>query len=116
MSATSLPEEGVLRLGPVRLPAGKQIRAGYGSGGPIAWATLQEVPGAGRVWAALSRAHSQTGLVPFLLSGLDGSTRRPWDEEEFDDPVDIAGLDHIDAADLLRQWWDGQWAPEEDGE
>jgi hypothetical protein len=104
ISATSLPEEGALQLGPVRLPAGKQIRAGCGSGGPIAWATLQEVPGAGRVWAALSRAHSQTGLVPFLLSGLDGSTQRPWDEEEFDDPVDIAGLDHIDAADLLREW------------
>jgi Domain of unknown function (DUF4253) len=108
MSATSLPEEGALQLGPVRLPAGKQIHAGCGSGRPIAWATLEEVPGAGRVWAAQSRAHSQTGLMPFLLSGLDGSTQRPWDEEEFDDPVDIAGLDHIDAADLLREWWDDQ--------
>jgi hypothetical protein len=116
MSTTNLPEEGALRLGRVRLPAGKRIRAGDGSRRPIAWATLQEVPDAGRVWAALSRAHPQTGLVPFLLSGLDGSTRRPWDEEEFGDPVDVAGLDHIDAADLLRQWWDGQWVAEEDGE
>jgi hypothetical protein len=35
-----------LRLGPVSLPAGRRVNAGYASGEPVAWATLSEVPGA----------------------------------------------------------------------
>ncbi len=74
MASNSLPPDGELRIGPVMLPAGRQIHAGYGSGGPVAWATTEPVPDAGRVWAALSAAHPDTGLVPFLLSGLDFSS------------------------------------------
>jgi len=50
---------------------------------PVAWVTRQAVPGAGRVWAALSYARQETGLVPFLLGGLPGEPARPWDTEEF---------------------------------
>src|SRR5260370_38953884 len=78
MATGMLPADGELRLGPVALPAGRQI-ASILSGDPVAWATIQDVPDAGRVWAALCDARQQTGLVPFLLAGLDGATTRPWD-------------------------------------
>jgi Domain of unknown function (DUF4253) len=116
MAMSGLPADGELELGPVRLPAGKRVGAGYGSGGPVAWITLDKVPQAGRVWAALSRAHLETGLVPFLASGLDKTTERPWDQEEFDDPADVTGLGDMDAAVLLQEWWDGSTSEAEEGE
>lgn len=98
MAGGMLPPDGELRLGPVTLPAGRRITSAL-SGDPVAWATVQDVPDAGRLWADLSAAHSQTGLVPFLLA-------RPWESGEFDDPADVTQLDHMDAASLLAQWWD----------
>ena len=71
---------------------------------------------AGRVWAALSAAHQQTGLVPFLLEGLYGDTNRPWDQEEFDHPADPAELGHLDAATVLTQMWDGEMPSAEEDE
>lgn len=65
------------------------------------------MPDAGRVWAALSQAHAQSGLVPFLLDGLADGTERPWDKQEFRDPDDTTGLEHLDAAALLRERWQG---------
>ena len=67
--------------------------------------TSEPVPGAGRVWAALSDVHAQSGLAPFLLSGIAGGTGRPWDSQEFRDPEDVTGLDHLEAAELLREDW-----------
>ena len=116
MAMSRLPGDGELELGPVRLPAGKRVRAGYGSGEPVAWITLDKVPEAGRVWAALSRAHLETGLIPFLASGLDKSTERPWNQEEFTDPADVTGLGDMDAAVLLQEWWDGSTSEAEEGE
>ncbi len=107
MATGMLPADGELRLGPVALPAGRQI-ASILSGDPVAWATIQDVPDAGRVWAALCDARQQTGLVPFLLAGLDATTTRPWDSGEFEPPADTAELDHIDAADVLKERWDGE--------
>lgn len=106
MAITGLPEDGEVRLGPVTLPAGKQIRACDGSGEPVAWATLHPLPDAGAVWAALSDAHEETGLVPILLSGLDGTPERPWDAEEFDDPADVTQLERMDPASVLKGMWD----------
>jgi hypothetical protein len=78
MTGADVPEDGELHIGSVRLPAGRRIRARHGSGGPVAWATTKPAPDAGRVWAALSEAHAQSGLVPFLLSGIvPGDTKRP---------------------------------------
>jgi hypothetical protein len=108
MTGADVPEDGELHIGSVRLPAGRRIRARYGLGGPVAWVTDEPVPDVGRVWAALSQAHPQSGLVPFLLDGLDDSTERPWDKQEFDDPADVTGLDHLDAAEVLRERWQGQ--------
>lgn len=118
MAMSGLPEDGELRLGQVTLPAGKQVRSAHGSGGPVAWVTLQPVPDPGKVWAALSAAHQETGLVPILLSGLGGDaqdTRRPWDNEEFDAPADVTQLERMDAASVLREMWDST-AYEGDGE
>jgi hypothetical protein len=114
MAMNRLPEDGELQLAAVSLPPGRRIHAGYGSGGPVAWATTEPVPDVGRVWAALSAAHRDTGLVPFLLSGLDGDPWRPWDEEEFSDPEDLSGLDGLDATAVLQPRWDGLAAPEDE--
>ena len=109
MAMSGLPEDGQLRLGPVTLPAGKRIRAAGGSGEPVAWVTLEPVPDPGRVWAALSAARRETGLVPILMSGMGGDagdTRRPWDNGEFDAPADVTRLAGMDAASVLRERWE----------
>jgi hypothetical protein len=105
MSGAVVPEDGELHIGSVRLLAGRRIRGNDGRGEPVAWATAEPVPDAGRVWAALSELHAQSGLVPVLLSGIGGDPQRPWDTQEFGDPIDLTGLDHLDAADLLREDW-----------
>jgi hypothetical protein len=109
-----LPAEGPLRIGSVTLPAGVHIVSGFGMGQPVAWATIQPVPEPDKVWAALSAARPQTGLVPFLLEGRaadPGSTQRPWDEGEFEDPAETAELDRLDAQVLLESWWNSQLKP-----
>lgn len=100
-----LPEDGELRLGTTELPQGRQVLAGFGSGQPVAWATADPVPGPGKAWAALSREHDDTGLIPILLSSLRGEPRRPWDDGEFTGPLDIGELDGLDAGSLLERIW-----------
>lgn len=127
MAIRSLPEDGGLRLGTVTLPAGKQIRAAHGSVRPVAWVTLQPVTDPGTVWAALSEARQETGLVPILLSGMGGDpqdTGRPWDNGELGPPPDVTELERMDAATVLREMWDGtayeddeeDWEEEEEDE
>ena len=113
---SGLPGNGELRIGSVALTAGRQIAASYYSGEPVAWATVQPVPQPGRVWAALSAAAPRSGLVPFLLSGLDGDTRRPWDDGEFNDPENIRLLDQLDAGQVLASGWYDQGYEDDDGE
>jgi len=114
MTGADVPADGELHIGSVRLPAGRRISADHGWGGPVAWATTEPLPDAGRVWAALSQAHAQSGLVPFLLSGIAGGTERPWDSQEFREPDDVAGLDQLHAAALLRHWWNCQTSEAEE--
>jgi hypothetical protein len=64
-----LPDEGPVRLGPVTLPAGRLVM-GNQPREPVAWATIDPLPGWDQVWVALSELHPQTGLVPILLDGL----------------------------------------------
>jgi hypothetical protein len=63
MAVNRVPEDGELQLAAVRLPPGRRIHAWLRSGGPVAWATTELVPDPLRVWAALSAAHRDTGLV-----------------------------------------------------
>jgi hypothetical protein len=103
-----LPEDGELRLGPVVLPAGSRIVPVEGSGAPVAWATVQKVPDAGRLWSALSDLHPVTGLVPVLLSGSPGESFF------FCRPADISELDHLDGAGVLASRWDDAMPSEEE--
>jgi hypothetical protein len=109
-----LPDEGPVRLGPVALPPGRLI-TGNIEGDHVVWATVDPVPESGRVWAALSELHPQTGLVPIQLDGLrvdtlfpsdrrglPGDALRPWDNGEFDRPEDPREADGLDAGALLR--------------
>lgn len=96
-----LPGDGSVRLGPVTLPWGRLIRAHEGEGEPVAWATDDPLPDPGRIWAALSVLHPQTGLVPILLDGFEGDTRQPWDKGEFSDPLNLSGIDRLDAGRVL---------------
>jgi hypothetical protein len=119
MITGALPGEGPLRIGSVVLPAGAHIVSGYGTRQPVAWATIQPVPEPDKIWAALSAAHPQTGLVPFLLEGRaaePGNTQRPWDEGEFEDPANTAELDRLDAEALLESWWNSRLRPLAEGQ
>jgi hypothetical protein len=111
--ATTLPEDGELRLETVTLPAGRRIH-GPGTGTtrtPVAWITATRVPDPGRVWSRLSDLSEQTGLVPFLAVTRRGYQGRPWtgriatDLNPFDDP---AAADRFDAAAVLTQRWAGR--------
>lgn len=116
MVAGSVPEDGELQLDSIRLPAGKRVHAGWPTPVPVAWITIQAVLEPGRVWAALSAARPQTGLVPFLLGGLYGDPRRPWDTEEFEQPADPSDLEEMDAAEVLAEMWDGNMPSDEEEE
>ncbi len=121
MADRALPDEGPLHLGSVALPAGRLITPGYGSGEPVAWATIDPVPQAGRVWAALSELHPHTGLVPILLGRVHNTAGVPLDLFEPEDPREA---DRVDVGALLENLWRGsvfadvddpevmeQWAP-----
>jgi hypothetical protein len=135
MPEGQLPSEGPLRIGPVTLPPGKPITGRYGKDHHVGWATVDPVPEPGRVWAALSDLHPQTGLVPVLLDGLSVGTMfpddrqglpddalRPWDNGEFCRPEDPREADRLNAGALLEELWRSasdvddpeamaQWAP-----
>jgi len=105
MTTADVPADGEVRIGVIRLAAGRRIRSNGGRGEPVAWATTEPVPDAGRAWAALSEAHAQSGLVPLLLDGIAGDPERPWDTQEFRDPDDLTELDDLDVAELMREDW-----------
>jgi hypothetical protein len=53
-TSAPVPAEGQLRLGTVRLPAGRLLRSQGGMGEPVAWRTQAPVAEPGPVWSALS--------------------------------------------------------------
>ena len=99
MALSGLPEDSEFRLGSVILAEGRRMAVSDGFGDPVIWVTTQPVPDAGMAWAALSDAQERMGLVPFLLPDLAA---------DFGAPADVAGLDHMDAAQLLEERWDGE--------
>jgi hypothetical protein len=107
MSLPAVPDDDEMLIGGMWVP-GRQVRArhsGAGSPAAVAWVTDRAFRGPGRYWASLGEDAATTGLRPFLLSGLDGGTVRPWDNGEFSEPQDTAGIDGMDVARLLAGWW-----------
>jgi hypothetical protein len=63
--------------------------------------------------ARLSQQARKTGLRPFLLAGLDGTTERPWESGEIGGPQDTSGIGQVDVAQVLAEGW---WIDEEEYE
>jgi hypothetical protein len=96
--AVSLPENGELSLGPVRLPAGRRVITEDGQ--PVAWVTEDPVPEPGRMWAALRDLHPDTGLVPVLLDPEDNLA-----DFFFTGGTDPRQIDGLSAAEVLLDYW-----------
>jgi uncharacterized protein DUF4253 len=139
-----VPADGEVRIGTVRLPAGRRIHAGtpaagYGKGSgiswraeqeaaasewaraypgvPLLWATDEPVPDVGQVWHELQAMAGETGLVPVRLAFLDrkpGHRGRPWDSGELGDPYPLSAADEVDAAAVLHGLWDFDYDPDDD--
>jgi hypothetical protein len=110
--AAQLPENGEVQVGSLRLPEGcRAHRFDLDSVLPVAWVTIASVPDPGAVWAELSDASPSTGLVPFIARSLRVEPHRPWDDgthrpdDYFGPPADLAAVDQIDPAVLLRSRW-----------
>jgi hypothetical protein len=109
----ALPPEGELEIAGVRLPAGRLIRPGPARGlarigrapDPALWLT-GEFGDAPAVWLTLRDRLAGTGLVPLLLSALEGQPGRPWDTGELR-PEDPKVLDTMDLAVTIGDLWDG---------
>jgi hypothetical protein len=107
----TVPDEGELQLGTVRLPAGRLLRSKGGDGEPVAWMTRTLVAEPGPVWSALSALHGQTGLVPILVpegwNDFQGSCQ---------ETTAVANVDLVDAAAMLEHRWAGTFpGPEQTG-
>ena len=111
MRYASLPADGGAVLGGVRLPPGQRV-TGF-SGQVVAWASDEPLRDPAATWFALSAIRRETGLVPFLLAGLDGDTARPWDNGEFEAPDDVGELDLLPAERVLTACWSA--AQDDDG-
>lgn len=107
MARGDLPADGELRLGPVRLPAGRRLMPWEAPGQPAAWVTRDPVPQPGPVWSALSALHAETGLVPVLLAEQDAD-----EDFYFVLPCDPAGIGQLDPAQILARRWDDWMADE----
>jgi Domain of unknown function (DUF4253) len=110
MSLSAVPDDGEMRVaGTGMSQAGRQLRAE--SGVPVVWVSDRAVA-SGLIWADVTAESAESGLQPFLLSGMDGGTARPWDAgEQVGEPEDIGAVDSMDAAQVLDGWW---WGPSEE--
>jgi len=111
MSLGAVPDDGQMYIaGTGMTHAGRQLRAA--SGVPVVWVSDKAITSAGIIWTDVAERSAAPGLQPFLLSGLDGGTARPWDTgEQGSEPEDTAAIDRMDAAEVLEGWW---WAVSED--
>lgn len=107
-----LPEDGPAIIGDVHLPAGHRLTgdASMAPPGiepisvPVAWLTDAAVPDSGGLLYRLRTPSAARGLVPVLLTGMEGDETRPWDSHEFS-PTDPRRTDHFDAGRVLVDMW-----------
>jgi Domain of unknown function (DUF4253) len=107
----TIPDNGVIQLGGLALPPGRQRRAvsrfgddGQETSGPAYWVTDDLVSESGLTWFELGQRSSSTGLVPVLLESDTRNAARPWESGELR-PVDLSGITALDAATVLRRRW-----------
>jgi hypothetical protein len=110
MSLGAVPDDGEMYIAGFGMWCpGRQLRAA--SGVPVVWVSDRAI-GGGLVWGDLAEESAESGLQPFLLSGMDGGTARPWDTgEQVSEPEDTTAIDRMDAAQVLEAWW---WDPGEE--
>ena len=110
MSVVAVPGDGEVYIAGFGMWCpGRQLRAA--SGTPVVWVSDRAI-GGGLVWGDLAEESARSGLQPFLLSGMDGGTARPWDTgEQVGEPEDTGVIDSMDAAQVLDGHW---WGPSED--
>ena len=66
----------------------------------------------GLTWTDLAKESAESNLQPFLLSGMDGGTARPWDTgEQVSEPEDTMAIGAMDLVQVLERW---RWAPDKD--
>ena len=108
----ALPPEGDLDLAGVQLPAGRLIRpepTGLRRIGrtpePALWlsAEFDDAPAA---WLALTDRLDGSGLVPLLLTALEGQPDRPWVAGELA-PGDPDVVDGLELTGVFAELWDG---------
>lgn len=111
MSLSAVPDDGEMSIAGTGMSrAGRQLRAA--SGVPVVWVSDRPILSAGIIWTDMAKKSARSGLQPFLLSGLDGGTARPWDTgEQVSEPEDTTAIDRMDAAEVLEGWW---WDVSED--
>lgn len=107
----TIPDNGVIQLGGLALPPGRQRRAvspfgddGQETNGPAYWVTDDLVSESGLTWFELGKRSASTGLVPVLLESDRRNAARPWESGELR-PVDLSGVTALDAATVLRRRW-----------
>jgi hypothetical protein len=93
----ALPGDGAAVVAGVRLPPGKRVV-------PALWAT-GAIDDAKSAWLALRAGLRGRGLVPLLLSDLQGGPGRPWESGELRQPGPDAPVDR-DVRTLLPELWD----------
>jgi hypothetical protein len=109
MDLAAVPDDGEFWISGMWQP-GRQLRAA--SGTPVTWVSGRPFPGAGLIWADLAEETAESGLQPFLLSGMDGGAARPWDTgEQISEPEDTRVVDSMDAGQVLDGWW---WGPSQE--
>ena len=117
-----LPGDGPVDIGGVHLPIGRRLTGNASMAphgiemisAPVAWLTDEAVLDAGGLLHRLRTPAAEVGLVPVLLTGMEGDARRPWDSHEFS-PTDPRRIEHFEAGRILADMW-SQNVNEEDEE
>jgi hypothetical protein len=109
----SLPPDGPLVLGGVRLPPGHRVVPGRGAGAgdlAVLWVTDAPVPDAGAAWSRLAVGHATTGMWPVLLTSrrdLSGAGD-PWDATHLEPEHEVgATVDRLSPLAVLTFGWAG---------
>ncbi len=112
----SLPEDGPVTIGEVRLPHGHLIHPTMFQGtandaAPVMWATDEVVTTPGAMWRDARASAQDSGLAVVLLDELGGGgghhwdAGRPWDTGELLLSEPFGGIDGHDAASVFAERW-----------